>query len=79
MFGNLYLAEKPGGFTDDDQAMVEAMAVIAGAAVSTARFQQRLRQVAVIEDRERIARDLHDAIIQDLFAVGLGLQGSLSG
>ena len=75
VFGNLYLAEKPGGFTDDDQAMVEAMAVIAGAAVSTARLQQRLRRVAVIEDRERIARDLHDAIIQDLFAVGLGLQG----
>ena len=75
MFGNLYLTEKPGGFSDDDQAMVEAMAVIAGAAVSTARLQQRLRRVAVIEDRERIARDLHDAIIQDLFAVGLGLQG----
>jgi signal transduction histidine kinase len=75
VFGNLYLAEKPGGFTDNDQAMVEAMAVIAGAAVSTARLQQRLRRVAVIEDRERIARDLHDAIIQDLFAVGLGLQG----
>ena len=49
--------------------------MIAGAAVSTARLQQRLRRVAVIEDRERIARDLHDAIIQDLFAVGLGLQG----
>jgi signal transduction histidine kinase len=75
VFGNLYLTEKPGGFSDHDQAMVEAMAVIAGAAVSTARLQQRLRRVAVIEDRERIARDLHDAIIQDLFAVGLGLQG----
>jgi signal transduction histidine kinase len=75
VFGNLYLTEKRGGFSDYDQAMVEAMAVIAGAAVSTARLQQRLRRVAVIEDRERIARDLHDAIIQDLFAVGLGLQG----
>jgi signal transduction histidine kinase len=74
IFGNLYLTEKPGGFTVDDEALVEALAVIAGSAISTARLQRRLRRVAVVEDRERIARDLHDAIIQDLFAVGLSLQ-----
>ena len=74
VFGNLYLTEKPGGFTVDDEALVEALAVIAGSAISTARLQRRLRRVAVVEDRERIARDLHDAIIQDLFAVGLSLQ-----
>ena len=43
--------------------------------MSTARLQARLKRTAVVEDRERIARDLHDAIIQDLFAVGLSLQG----
>jgi signal transduction histidine kinase len=75
VFGNLYLTDKPGGFTEDDVAVVEALSRIAGAAVQTARLQTRLRQIAVVEDRQRIARDLHDSVIQDLFAVGLGLQG----
>jgi signal transduction histidine kinase len=75
VFGNLYLTEKPGGFTEEDEELVEALAVIAGSAVANARMQQRLRRLAVVDDRERIARDLHDAIIQDLFAVGLLLQG----
>ena len=73
-FGNLYLTDKEGGFTDADVAMVQALSRIAGAAIQTARLQTRLRHVAIIEDRHRIARDLHDSVIQDLFAVGLGLQ-----
>lgn len=74
-FGNLYLTDKKGGFTDEDLGVVEALSHIAGAAIQTARLQERLRLVAVVEDRQRIARDLHDSVIQDLFAVGLGLQG----
>lgn len=74
-FGNLYLTDKEGGFTDDDVTIVQALGRIAGAAIQTARLQGRLRRVAVVEDRHRIARDLHDSVIQDLFAVGLGLQG----
>lgn len=74
-YGNLYLTEKEGGFTDDDRNVVEALSHIAGAAIQTARLQERLKLVAVVEDRQRIARDLHDSVIQDLFAVGLGLQG----
>jgi signal transduction histidine kinase len=77
-FGNLYLTHKEGGFTDEDVAIVSALGRIAGAAIQTARLQTRLRHVAIVEDRHRIARDLHDSVIQDLFAVGLGLQG-LSG
>jgi len=77
VFGNLYLAEKEGGFTEDDEVLVEFLAVTAGAAISTLRLQERLRRAALTEDRERIARDLHDSIIQDLFAVGLGLQASI--
>ena len=74
-FGNLYLTDKQGGFTDEDVTVVQALSRIAGAAVQTARLQTRLRHMAVVEDRQRIARDLHDSVIQDLFAVGLGLQG----
>ena len=75
VFGNLYLTEKAGGFTEEDEDVVEALAVIAGSAVANSRIQQRMRQLALVDDRERIARDLHDAIIQDIFAVGLLLQG----
>jgi signal transduction histidine kinase len=78
VFGNLYLTEKEGGFTEEDEMIVELLAVTAGSAVSTLRLQERLRRAALHEDRERIARDLHDSIIQDLFAVGLGLQASLA-
>ncbi|HEU4319631.1 MAG TPA: GAF domain-containing sensor histidine kinase [Acidimicrobiia bacterium] len=74
-FGNLYLTEKEGGFTDQDVVVVEALSRIAGSAVKTARLQDRLRRVAVLEDRQRIARELHDSVIQEMFAVGLGLQG----
>ncbi|MDP9145247.1 MAG: GAF domain-containing sensor histidine kinase [Actinomycetota bacterium] len=74
-FGNLYLSEKEGGFTDDDVVMAEALSRIAGSAVTRARLHDRLQSIALVEDRERIARDLHDSVIQDLFAVGLGLQG----
>jgi signal transduction histidine kinase len=77
VFGNLYLTEKDGGFTEQDEVLVEFMAVTAGAAISTLRLQERLRRAALTEDRERIAHDLHDSIIQDLFAVGLGLQASI--
>ena len=75
VFGNLYLTNKPGGFTEQDETMVEALALISGSAASTMQLHDRLRRVAVAEDRERIARDVHDEIIQDLFAVGLSLQG----
>ena len=74
IFGNLYLADKPEGFSEEDEIAVQALAVIAGTAVHTSRLQRRLRRYAVVEDRERIARELHDAVIQDLFAVGLSLQ-----
>lgn len=75
IYGNLYLTEKPGGFGREDVRLVEALAVIAGSAVNTARLRERLTAMAVVEDRHRIARDLHDTVIQDLFAIGLSLQG----
>lgn len=76
IYGNLYLTEKEDGFLDDDMALIEALATIGGSAIATARMSRRLRTVAIVEDRERIARDLHDGIIQDIFAVGLGLQSA---
>lgn len=76
VFGNLYLTEKPGGFTEEDADVVMSLAIISGSAISTAGLQDRLRIAEVLEERERIARDLHDSIIQDIFATGLGLQSA---
>jgi signal transduction histidine kinase len=73
-FGNLYLTDKPAGFDSTDIGLVEALATIAGSAISTARLRDQLEQLAIVQDRDRIARDLHDSIIQDLFAIGLSLQ-----
>ncbi len=73
--GNLYLTEKEGGFDADDQLIVEALAAIAAVAIEKTRLRTRLAEMAVLEDRQRIGRDLHDSIIQDLFGTGLQLQG----
>lgn len=77
VYGNLYLTEKVGWseFTRDDEALVLAFAHAAGIAIASARLHLRVQEVALLEDRDRIARDLHDAVIQHLFAIGLSLQG----
>lgn len=78
VFGNLYLAEKRDGtlFSEDDESLVVALASAAGIAIDNARLHQRVRELALSEDRERIARDLHDSVIQRLFAVALSLQAA---
>jgi signal transduction histidine kinase len=80
VYGNLYLTDKTGWteFTSDDESLVEALALAAGIAIENARLHQKVQQVAVYEDRDRLARDLHDTVIQRLFAVGLSLQGLAS-
>jgi signal transduction histidine kinase len=77
--GNLYVAEKAGApeFTHEDQQVAEAFAAAAGVAVDNARMRARLGAIALLEDRERIARDLHDKVIQRLFAAGMSLQTAL--
>lgn len=59
------------------QAMMSVIANQAALALQLAETQQRMRELDVVADRDRIARDLHDHVIQRLFAVGLGLQGTL--
>jgi signal transduction histidine kinase len=79
VFGNLYLCDKHGDgvFTDIDEEMVVALASAAGIAIENARLHARVADLARFEDRERIARDLHDTVIQRLFAIGLTLQANL--
>lgn len=80
VYGNLYLTDKIGWseFTNDDLVLVEALALSAGIAIENARLHQRTKEAAVHDDRERLAGDLHDRVIQRIFAAGLTLQGIAS-
>jgi len=79
VFGNLYLTEKRDAprFTKEDEELVVGLAAVAGVAIENARLHARVRDAAVIEDRERIARDLHDTVIQQLYATGMSLTAAL--
>jgi signal transduction histidine kinase len=77
--GVLVVLRRHGGrvFSDEQLAMTAAFADQATLAWQLANTQHRMRELDVISDRERIARDLHDHVIQRLFAVGLSLQGAI--
>ena len=74
--GDLYLTDKIGGpsFTEDDQRLVEMLAAHAGIAIENARLYGELGDLARLRERERIARDLHDGIIQDIYGATLQLE-----
>lgn len=78
VFGNLYLTEKVGAaeFTDEDEQLVVSLAAAAGVAIENVTLHEKLQAVVLLEDRERIARDLHDKVIQRLFATGMALQAT---
>lgn len=78
VFGNLYLTDKNDGqvFTDVDQELVVGLAAAAGLAIENARLNEQSRTSTLLDERERIARDLHDDVIQRLFATGLSLQAA---
>ncbi|GAY13512.1 histidine kinase [Mycobacterium sp. shizuoka-1] len=64
-------------FTDEQLDMMAAFADQATLAWQLATTQRHLRELDVLSDRDRIARDLHDHVIQRLFAIGLSLQGTI--
>ena len=74
--GNLYLTDKidAAEFSDDDQRLVELFAAHAGIAIENARLHEAVQYLAVVDERERIGKDLHDGIIQTLYAISLSLE-----
>ncbi|MCD6021806.1 MAG: sensor signal transduction histidine kinase [Actinomycetia bacterium] len=84
VFGNIYLTDKEGAetFDDEDERVLVVLATQAAIAVENARLydeterkSRELQKLQVLEERERIAKELHDGVIQSLFAVGMSLQG----
>jgi signal transduction histidine kinase len=59
----------PGGFTERDERLVGLFAAHAAIALSNARLYERGRELSVLQERARLARDLHDAVSQKLFSV----------
>ena len=74
--GNFYLTQKIGAseFSEQDLQLVEMFALHASIAIQNARLHQQVRRHAVVDERLRISRDLHDGIIQSIYAVSLTLE-----
>ncbi len=76
--GVLSISNSKGGrtFDDEDLRVVESFARQAAIAVDLARTRAEVDRLQLIDDRERIARDLHDTVVQRLFATGMTLQAA---
>lgn len=77
--GVLWVGNHVGGrrFRDAHQAMLEAFADQAALGLELARQRRETEQLSLFRDRDRIARDLHDTVIQRLFATGMQLESSM--
>ena len=76
ILGDLYLTNKTttATFSEDDERLVDLFALHAGIAIENARLHEELQRLAVVDERDRISQDLHDSIIQSLYALGLALE-----
>jgi len=77
-FGTLTVANPVGGAAFDEEAvrLVETFADQASVALEYGRAQAELNRLSLLDERERIGRELHDGVIQSLFSVGMGLQAT---
>ena len=68
---------KPTRFTERQAELLEALGNWAAVAIETSRLYEKLESLARLEERERIGMDLHDGVIQSIYAVGLHLEDCL--
>lgn len=73
VLGIIFLSNKraPGGFTEADQELLTLFAAHAAIALTNARLYERSRELTLVEERTRMARELHDAVTQKLFSLRL--------
>ena len=75
---SVYNKEGAGGFTDRDAELATFFANQAAAAIENARLYEQTREYAVVEERNRLARELHDSVTQSLFSVTLLSEAALN-
>jgi signal transduction histidine kinase len=63
--------DHPHQFDEEDLMVLQALANQAATAIENARLYEQAQQIAVMEERSRLARDLHDAVTQNLFSASL--------
>jgi len=84
VFGRLYLTEKQGApeFSKDEERIAMTLAAQAGVAIQNASLLEEVKargdELAVLEERDRISKELHDGVIQSIYSVGLSLQGAMT-
>ena len=77
MVGNLFVSgHRDGRFTKADARRLETLAAYAGIAIANADLYARSQQFAVVEERNRVARELHDAATQTLFSLVLNARAA---
>src|SRR5829696_4829659 len=78
VIGAVYLTEKLGGgsFTVEDERLIGLLAAHAAIAIENARLHERSRELSIVEERNRLARELHDSVTQRLFGVALGVESA---
>jgi len=76
--GNLYLTNKldANEFSEADQELVEMLASHVAVAIQNARLYEQVGRLAIVDERARIGMDLHDGVIQSIYAVGLILEST---
>jgi signal transduction histidine kinase len=69
--GALNVANKPGGFTDDDVRVLGYLADVGAIAIESARLRERADRLSIRQEREWLARELHDSVTQAIYSVTL--------
>ena len=69
--GVIDVVNKPSGFTDDDIRILNLFADQAAIAIETSRLHQKAEQLAILNERHRLARDLHDSVTQTIYSLSL--------
>jgi signal transduction histidine kinase len=78
VIGAFYLTEKLGvpEFDEDDEKVIVMLAAHAATTIENARLYERSRELSIVEERNRLARELHDSVSQKLFGLVLSAESA---